>query len=66
MKVSVHNQAKLLGINDPVSPEDSATVHDFIYNMLYMQNQQVVMNRALESLIAELRAEAQINILYRG
>ena len=66
VKVSVHNQAKLLGINDPVSPEDSATVHDFIYNMLYMQNQQVVMNRALESLIAELRAEAQINILYRG
>ena len=66
VKVSVHNDAKILSINDPVSPEDTATVHDYIANLLYMQNQQEVMNRALQSLVSELRSEAQINILYKG
>ena len=64
VKVSVHNYGKILGINDPVSPEDTATVHDYIRQVLYMRNQQAVMNNALQSLLQELRSEAQIRILY--
>ena len=42
------------------------TVHDYIAQMLTVQNQQVVMSQQLQSMIAELRNEARINILYRG
>ena len=66
VKVTVHYDAKLLSLTDPVSPEDTMTVHDYIAQMLTMQNQQMVMNQELQSLIAELREEARINILYRG
>ena len=64
VKVSVHNYGKILGINDPVSPEDTTTVHDYIRQVLYMRNQQAVMNSALQSLLQELRSQAQIRILY--
>ena len=42
------------------------TVHDYIAQMLTMQNQQVLMSQLLQSMVAELRNEARINILYRG
>ena len=66
VKVTVHYDAKLLSLSDPVSPEDAISVHDYIAQMLTVQNQQVAMNEELQSLIAELRGEARINILYRG
>lgn len=66
VKVTVHYDAKLLTLSDPVSPEDSMTVHDYIAQMLTMQNQQVLMSQLLQSMVAELRNEARINILYRG
>ena len=66
VKVTVHYDAKLLSLSDPVSPEDTMTVHDYIAQMLTVQNQQVIMSQQLQSMIAELRNEARINILYRG
>lgn len=66
VKVSVHSMGKLLGLNDPVSPEDPTTVHDYIYQVLYTRNSQIAASQALESLLAELRGEARINILYKG
>ena len=66
VKVSVHNDAKILTLDDPVSPEDPTTVRDYIRQVLLMQNYQTVYSQQLSSLIAELRSEAQINILYKG
>ena len=66
VKVTVHYDAKLLSLTDPVSPEQTISVHDYISQVLAMQNQQQVMNQELQSLVAELRGEARINILYRG
>ena len=66
VKVTVHYDAKLLSISDPVSPEDAISVHDYIAQMLTIQNQQMVLSNETQSLIAELRDEARINILYRG
>ncbi len=65
VKVSVHNAAKILTLTDPISPEDPTTVHDYINQVLLMQNYQAVYSQQLSALIAELRGEAQINILYR-
>lgn len=64
VKVSVHNPAKILSLSDPVSPEDTMTVREYIAQLLYMRNSQLVMNNALNEIVAELRSEAQINILY--
>ena len=66
VKVSVHSAGKLLSLTDPVSPEDSTTVHDYIYQILYNRNAQVAASNALQSLLTELRGEARINILYKG
>lgn len=66
VKVTVHYDAKLLSLSDPISPEDTTTVHDYIAQVLTAQNQQAVMAQELQSMIAELRNEARINILYRG
>ncbi len=64
VKVSVHNYGKILGLDDPVSPEDTTTVRDYIKQVLYMNNSQAAMNQALQEIIDELRSEAQIQILY--
>ena len=66
VKVSVHSAGKLLALTDPVSPEDSTTVHDYIYQILYNRNAQIAASNALQSLLTELRGEARINILYKG
>lgn len=66
VKVTVHYDAKLLTLSDPISPEDTMTVHDYIAQGLTAQNQQSVMASELQDMIAELRGEARINILYRG
>ena len=64
VKVSVHNYGKILSLNDPVSPEDTVTVRDYISQVLYMNNSQVAMANAIQEILQELRAEAQIRILY--
>ncbi len=64
VRVSVHNQGRILSLSDTVSPEDTMTVRDYITQVLYMRNSQAAMNKALQEILQELRSEAQINILY--
>ena len=66
VKVTVHYDAKLLSLSDSLTPENPMSVHDYIAQMLTVQNQQMAMSNETQSLIAELRGEARINILYRG
>ena len=66
VKVYVHLDAKILALTDPISPEDTMTIHDYIAQVLANQKMQVNMNAALQDLTAELRGEAKIRILYKG
>lgn len=65
VRCSVHNDAKLLTINDPISPEDNTTVYQYIQSGLLYQNQQQVMAESLNEIVKELTAQAKIRILYK-
>ena len=63
VKVSVHNEAKILGIDDKISPTDSTTVTDYITSYLYQEKANDVYQQAFISLIADLKSEASIKYL---
>lgn len=62
VKVSVHNDGRLLGLDDTISPEDSMTVRDYIRQVLSQQEANNIMANALNDLINELRNEARVRI----
>ncbi len=63
VKVSVHNDTKILGLDEKIYPTDTTTVRDYIYNYLYSQNVNTMFQEAYLSLIADLKAEASIKYL---
>ena len=63
VKVSAHNEAKILGIDDKVSPTDSTTVRDYIANYLYQEKVNEVYQQAFVSLVADLKSQASIKYL---
>ena len=62
VKVSVHTEGKLLGIDDYLNPESTVTVREYISNVLSSQNQQTAFQQALDELITELRGQARIRV----
>ncbi|MCR5732674.1 MAG: peptidylprolyl isomerase [Sphaerochaetaceae bacterium] len=65
VRVSVHNDGKMLNLNDSISPEDSTTVHDYIGQILTNQMLEAAYSEAVDSLVDSLRSEARIRILYK-
>ena len=63
VKVSVHNDTKILSLNDKISPTESATVYDYIKSYLYNQNINGMYQTAFTSLISDLSASANIKYL---
>lgn len=63
VKVSVHNDTKILAIDDKIYPTETTTVRDYIYSYLYNQNVNTTFQEAYLSLIADLKAEASIKYL---
>lgn len=63
VKVSVHNDTKILGIDDKVSPADTTTVREYITSLLYNESLNTVFQEAYLSLIEDLRAQASIKYL---
>jgi peptidyl-prolyl cis-trans isomerase SurA len=63
VKVSVHNDTKILGLDDKIYPTETTTVRDYIYSYLYSQNVNTTFQEAYLSLIADLKAEASIKYL---
>ncbi|MFC2821236.1 MAG: peptidylprolyl isomerase [Sphaerochaeta sp.] len=63
VKVSVHNQAKFLGIDDKTSPTETTTVRDYIKNYIYNQNVSEKFQQAFLSLVNDLKSEASIKYL---
>ena len=64
VKVTVHNDARVLGIDDRIQPDVDYTVRDYITEYLANVNMQTAMNQELNSMVEELRSEARIRILY--
>ncbi|MBR6085427.1 MAG: peptidylprolyl isomerase [Spirochaetales bacterium] len=63
VKVSVHNDTRILGLNDKISPTDTVTVYDYIRSYLANQNLNTAYQDAFKALIAELSASASIKYL---
>lgn len=61
--VKQHEDAKLLSLNDPISPADSMTVKQYISNTLSQQKASTVYNDAIMDLAAELRSQSTITKL---
>ena len=62
VKVSVHNDGKILSLNDRISPEDTLTLKEYIRQILTQQEANNIMTEALNEMISELRNEARVRI----
>ena len=58
--------AKILTLDDPVSPGQAMTVREYIVQLLMSRSLQLASADALQDMATELRNEARINILYKG
>ncbi len=65
VRISVHNDAKMLSLTDRLTPETTTTVYQYIQQGLYSQNVQVAMAQALNEMVESLRKQATIRILYK-
>ncbi len=63
IKILDHHAPKLLTLTDTVTPGNEMTVKQYISQSLYKVNQTNAYNKAISSLIVDLRADAEITIL---
>ena len=63
VKVSVHNDTKILELTDKLSPSESTTVYDYIKSYLANQNLNAMYQTAFQDLIKDLTASASIKYL---
>lgn len=59
-KVTYHQDAKMLGINDRIDPNQSTTVYQYIQQGLAQQNMNTAANEALDEMLNDLKAQARI------
>lgn len=64
VKCTVHQDPKVLGLEDTIE-DYGITVYDYIYQGLTYQNSQYAYINAYNALVADLRSQAKINILYK-
>ncbi len=65
LKILAYNEMKLLTLDDPLSPNTNATLRDYIVDQLSGAKQQEAYVQAINDLVAELRKQATVNILYK-
>ena len=65
VKAGLIQDAKVLTLTDPIAPDNTTTVREYIYGILYQQNAQLLFQQAYQSLVADLRKQASINIIYK-
>lgn len=65
LKILAHNETKILGLDEPISPNTTITIREYIKNELSSAKQQEVYYQAINSLVDELRKSATVNILYK-
>ncbi len=62
VKVTEKRPAKILGLNDAVTPATTETVRDRIISLKMLEKQQVLMQQAIEEIVTELKRYADITI----
>lgn len=65
LKIYAHNDFKVLGIDDPINPNTTVTVRQYITEGLMYQNQQADIEKAINDILSDLRNQATIRILYK-
>jgi peptidyl-prolyl cis-trans isomerase SurA len=65
VKLTIHTEPKLLGIDDFINPESTMTVRQYIRQTLESRNQQNAYLTAIDRLVEQLRNSAKIEILYK-
>ena len=65
VRVSVHNEGRILELDDRLTPEEPETVRDYIRSGLESQKLQNAYNTAVNELVETLRGEARVRILYK-
>ena len=65
LKVLAYNEPKILGLDDPISPNTTSTIRDYIKSELTAAKQQETYYKAINSLVDDLRKSATVNILYK-
>ena len=63
VKVTVHDYAKFLALDDKLSPDDSTTVRDYISEYLASQYNEALYTKAFQSLLEDLMDSALIKYL---
>jgi parvulin-like peptidyl-prolyl isomerase len=66
VKITTHTDPKLLSITDRINPDSNTTVKQYIRQVLLNRSQQNAYLKAIDTLVASLRDEATIDILYKG
>jgi len=66
VKITTHTDPKLLTITDKINPDSNTTVKQYIRQVLNNRSQQNAYLKAIDTLVASLRDEATIDILYKG
>jgi len=66
VKITTHTDPKLLTITDKINPDSNTTVKQYIRQVLLNRSQQNAYLKAIDTLVASLRDEATIDILYKG
>ncbi len=64
-KVTASEEAKILSLDDYVSPDSNMTVREYIRQGLLYQNSQYAFLNAYQSLIDDLKSQAKINRLIK-
>ncbi len=62
IKVTEYYKERLLGLDDPMHPSTKKTVRDYIAEKYIASMQNAALNKALESLVEELKKKAEITI----
>ncbi len=65
VKLTIHTEPKLLGIDEYINPDSSVTVRQDIRQTLETRNQQEAYLTAIDRLVEQLRTSARIEIFYK-
>ncbi|WP_033301816.1 peptidylprolyl isomerase [Sediminispirochaeta bajacaliforniensis] len=60
LKVTEHREARILSLDDQIAPDNKMTVREYIRAGLFQEKQQVVLKKALDAVVEDLKAEAEI------
>ena len=60
VKATEHQTAKILTLNDPIAPDNPATVREYLRNRIFQERQQQTLQRATKEVIEELQSQAEI------